>query len=738
MADELNTRITMGVGAVNVMTVPIDDSLSIEGEAADAKAVGDALALKADRSEVQTAIRVNGQSADAQGLIIVTGEDIDVTSGGTETLSDAVTRIDGKTAADIPLSAQDATTIAQALAQQTDRTGEDIPVSASDSTPISTALAGMVPKTDIDTDLDTAGKVADAKAAGDAIQAVRTDLETQIGAAVKSVNEILPDNNGNVTITEVQNAQQLLTDDNQEVAASFTVRTTGGGGSVNDGTAMLTSLQGRMTHTGVVLEVLEMSVEPMPRGEGEENIDASLDAATFRAYVQDSATIDLYYTTEWSASPALYGVTVTGTPISGDHIRIDYTKGDRGTITPSNPTRMVATGWNLYNTQTGQARVTRYSDQYGYRIGGNWTALRWAETPGGVSQSIQPTGGLFNVPGDGWLTVTGGDSTTYVYTTWSDWISGYQGAFEPYRESVIDLSTAMAHLPWGLCQVGSVADEINLDSQQAISRIERMAYSDEAIAALEAAGRAYDADTNYIYAVRTSPESNSIAVSASYDCTEHGLEMIEDGSVAPFAVCLYGQNLKDKLRRDVLTISAQTLTTAQQAQARSNIGATTGADLAIVANGNTHAAIASGQFVYVRNHSTLAEGLYKATAAIGTNAALSTSNLAADTSGGLNDLQGQVATLNSKFTRKEYQFSDLAFSAGTIGTRGLQTSIDITSDMNAYGTLISLLITLISDSNKCHFQAFRYGSAIYLNGYRASDSAMANNSVFILATYMKN
>lgn len=82
--------------------------------------------------------------------------------------------------------------------------------------------------------------------------------------------------------------------------------------------------------------------------------------------------------------------------------------------------------------------------------------------------------------------------------------------------------------------------------------------------------------------------------------------------------------------------------------------------LAIVANGNTHAAIASGQFVYVKNHGSLAEGLYVANSAIGTNATLTTSNLTADGSGGLNalkakignvgntDLQAQVTSLNSK------------------------------------------------------------------------------------------
>lgn len=72
--------------------------------------------------------------------------------------------------------------------------------------------------------------------------------------------------------------------------------------------------------------------------------------------------------------------------------------------------------------------------------------------------------------------------------------------------------------------------------------------------------------------------------------------------------------------------------------------------IAIVANGDTHPAIASGQFVYVRNHSTLAEGLYKATAAIGTDVALTTSNLTADGSGGLNDLKGQIDSLNSNIS----------------------------------------------------------------------------------------
>lgn len=67
--------------------------------------------------------------------------------------------------------------------------------------------------------------------------------------------------------------------------------------------------------------------------------------------------------------------------------------------------------------------------------------------------------------------------------------------------------------------------------------------------------------------------------------------------------------------------------------------------IAIVANGNTHAAISAGQYVYVHNHGTLAEGLYTANSAIAANATLSTSNLTADASGGLNALNSNIINL---------------------------------------------------------------------------------------------
>jgi len=72
--------------------------------------------------------------------------------------------------------------------------------------------------------------------------------------------------------------------------------------------------------------------------------------------------------------------------------------------------------------------------------------------------------------------------------------------------------------------------------------------------------------------------------------------------------------------------------------------------LAIVATGNTHAAITAGQFVYVKEHNTLPEGLYTASSNIAANATLSTTNLTADSKGGLNALSDQIVTLNSNIS----------------------------------------------------------------------------------------
>ena len=79
--------------------------------------------------------------------------------------------------------------------------------------------------------------------------------------------------------------------------------------------------------------------------------------------------------------------------------------------------------------------------------------------------------------------------------------------------------------------------------------------------------------------------------------------------------------------------------------------------IAIVANNNTHAAIMTGQYVYVHGHGSLAEGLYTAKSNIAANATLSTSNLQADGSGGLNALNSKITNIGSYNSTSETSVS---------------------------------------------------------------------------------
>jgi hypothetical protein len=130
----------------------------------------------------------------------------------------------------------------------------------------------------------------------------------------------------------------------------------------------------------------------------------------------------------------------------------------------------------------------------------------------------------------------------------------------------------MLNFPYGLMAVGNVRDEINLNAMTAINRIQRLAYTAENLATVEASGMAYTYDTNYIYVVLATPTTTSIELDGAYTVNDHGIEFFSGTTVAVAVETLYGENLKDKLRTDVLTISEQTLTTAQKNQVAANLG----------------------------------------------------------------------------------------------------------------------------------------------------------------------
>ena len=125
--ENLNENVEEVVDDAEIITVPIDTTLTHSGEAADAKAVGDALALKADKSDITSNITVDGQSKDANGNILVTAEHIPYAEG--VTTKEKIDEIDAKTADDIPMVAGESSqSVAEAIEFATNKAADVIPV----------------------------------------------------------------------------------------------------------------------------------------------------------------------------------------------------------------------------------------------------------------------------------------------------------------------------------------------------------------------------------------------------------------------------------------------------------------------------------------------------------------------------------------------------------------------------------------------------------------------------------
>ena len=377
-----------------------------------------------------------------------------------------------------------------------------------------------------------------------------------------------------------------------------------------------------------------MTVNAVPRV-APPAITATIDRDTFVAYVAASGTITLNYTTAWSADPENYGITVTNEPVAGDQIVVVYVKLDRGTITPASPTSFNSTGWNLYDKANGYAKVVKYSTTLGFRIEGSFSLLSFAPTLNGTQSALTQEDGYFMIPSDGYVFVTGGDATTCIYATWSDWIDGYEGDFESYTCATISLTTVMANFPYGLLAIGNTKDEINFNTQKAYSRVQRIAYSDAAMETVIASGLPYDADTNYIYVVRASVVEYDIEVDPVYTVSDHGIEFYIAGTSTPIETeTLYGENLKDLLRHDL----PERIT--ENAQAIALERATGG----IVQDGNTATqAISAGEFVNWKGY------LYTADSAISVGATFAASgagkNLTAVSKGGFNALNSNIDSI---------------------------------------------------------------------------------------------
>ena len=399
-------------------------------------------------------------------------------------------------------------------------------------------------------------------------------IDTEMHKPPLTFNGIEPDpESRNLHVTTVPLADNLTSDEMQINTGTYIIRSSGGEAPIENGNAMLSEIQGNMVKTGYIPESLDIRVTV-----GDDRFSITYDRETFVEAMGSSGTIVFEYTNAWNVNPSLYGITVNGTPENGDTITAIYVQENRGTIVAANPTAFVSTGWNLYNHSAGYARVVKYSEEYGFMIAGNYSTIKFSETLNGEKVTISPVNGYFTLPAganEGYVFLTGGNATnTEIWMTWSDWTEQpNDGTFAPYSQTSIDLTGIMVYFPYGLMRIGNVFDEIDLNTLRAYNRIERLEYTEENLESVIESGVPYDTDNEYIYAVMENPVNYSISIDGGYTANDHGIEMFTGTSVAITASSFYGNDLKNKLRTDVLTISQQTLTTNQKNQVLNNIGA---------------------------------------------------------------------------------------------------------------------------------------------------------------------
>lgn len=223
-----------------------------------------------------------------------------------------------------------------------------------------------------------------------------------------------------------------------------------------------------------------------------------------------------------------------------------------GVITQSFPTMFRSFGWNLFNPTNGSIRAVKYSNTRGFRITGPYSLIWHAEDTRGTNiQYITPDAdGLFTIPGDGYITVSGGVSgSTVLWMTGDEWIEKpNRGNIEPYHIDSISFGTFMlAEFPNGLCEVGDAQDELNFDQGKAFRRIGRMDYSEANLATVQAMEVDYIYDATNIFYALAEEEEIAFDVDGKYTAYSHGMEVFGGrNEVPPETEIEYRTNLKEQ------------------------------------------------------------------------------------------------------------------------------------------------------------------------------------------------
>lgn len=321
-----------------------------------------------------------------------------------------------------------------------------------------------------------------------------------------------------------------------------------------------------------------------------------------------------------------YGISIlSGGPSNNDQIIVNYIKGtpnsiltayyvapQNGTIVNAKPTSFQATGFNQFDKNTMYLANAAIAND-NHIISNTGTYLCYCYAKGGVTngyvaysasgkinniawhsdvpviddivitenQSVTSTLSSILFDNDGYVVVEvnneAGMDDLCVHPRWSGSMDEiYEAYVAPSVITIPQTSSVGSNLPiytYGMPRVGSVADKLNLDAKTYTKNIERVINNPSNMNMVISYNVDYIYDDNYIYYVLTSPETYLLVSSVSpiYMVNDFGTEEFVGTTVPVYAQVLYGQNLRDKLRTDVITISEQNLSFLQKQQVAKNL-----------------------------------------------------------------------------------------------------------------------------------------------------------------------
>lgn len=329
-------------------------------------------------------------------------------------------------------------------------------------------------------------------------------------------------------------------------------------------------------------------------------------------------------------SLATYGLAVTGTAQNEDTITITSVRGtpnstiiityvapEQGTISIPKPTKFSATGFNQFDKSTMTISGLSINDNYKivsnsnrklcycrakggvdggyvcYESNGKIKNIAWSATipalddqlsaSNWTSRTYNNTLSKLEFPNDGYLVVSidisngGTVDNVCMHPSFSGAEdTTFKAYVAPSQISLPTKDTSNTTIPlgdYGMPKIGSVADRLNLDAGTYIKKIGRLANTSANMSTVVGYGTDYEYDDNYIYYVLPTEVTYTVSVNSTYTVNDYGTEEFISTTIPMGAQTLYGQNLRDKLRTDVVTISQQTLTNNQKKQVLANIGA---------------------------------------------------------------------------------------------------------------------------------------------------------------------